>query len=312
MSGDDLSRRPDPVWLLQLQFENALELLESNGRTLRLSPEDVPLGDRTKISSLTNYCKLSRSLPSMSSQEKGEYRDEDLATELLNRLYDGEFMYTWAQDDSTFVLQVNVDDSWSSFFQERFENWMLQVVVITSDYTSSDPSAAKSQRLPRIHPSVTTILDSPQAKDLLFRAIHRFYRKHAVELLGVHREKIFQHLQRNYTLKKRFTYLIDLTIAYADAEFFTGSGDSARNVTMVGEALEGKGRFRDAALVYEDVLSGLDSGTLSNARSRVNDAHVKNFVGLAYKRAGDYSIAEKWYASSLWSDIHRRCLAPVK
>ena len=79
---------------------------------------------------------------------------------------------------------------------------------------------------------------------------------------------------------------------------------SVTRLIRVGEDLESVGRFREAALVYEDITNKLMENGLTNSSGR-NDGESRSHTGLAYKRAGMMEEAEQAYLGALKSDLKR-------
>jgi tetratricopeptide (TPR) repeat protein len=312
-----LSRAAAEEDLLSLTIDNGLKelLRDHEPRKLYLPPASEEVDTSGEESPLPsggkNFADLSRKLPRISARQDMMVftkRNKKKAKKIFEKLSEGKFAYTWAQNETSLVVRVLEDDELQELLgdtSQRLDNnntttqpYFLDVSLLTG----GDWSSLQSDESPLFR----ELFHHGQRRTLVRRVFHRFYRQHAAkDLLSVHRVKIYHQLRRHFDEAKLYAHLIDICIAFADASFTNDCDDMADHLVKVGEALETKGRFRDAAGVYKDVARGLANRTLSGAGNKSQHiAQVTAFAGLAYKRAGDLNDAEKYYVRALWQDIN--------
>jgi hypothetical protein len=132
-------------------FLQALKLLADVGQMSQLSPTDIPRGDRNRIPSNMYYAELTRDLSPPSSQEDRDFIQKEQAEEIFDKLYQGEFTCLWAQDTSSVVVKVIIDDTWSVSNCNTFgavNGWILCVILKTIDNFKGT-----GQSLTHLHPS---------------------------------------------------------------------------------------------------------------------------------------------------------------
>mmetsp|Transcript_4750 Transcript_4750/g.13294 ORF Transcript_4750/g.13294 Transcript_4750/m.13294 type:complete len:532 (-) Transcript_4750:58-1653(-) len=138
---------------------------------------------------------------------------------------------------------------------------------------------------------------------LQYRVLHRFYRTHASHLMGSIIKLIFLKLRHVYQQEEKWAELVDLALIFADACFQgphdeDASDDMTWALVQLGEALELTGRFEDAARVYEDVIKGVATKTLTNS-SNCPLHKAWDYAAVAWRRSGNLEKAQASYFRAL-------------
>jgi tetratricopeptide (TPR) repeat protein len=139
--------------------------------------------------------------------------------------------------------------------------------------------------------------DESNAEILSHHLLHIFLRLQGSILDWETVALLCTHLSTQYAplmKKKKWNYLLDLFTIRADVAFTHGFSGSRVGVslTYVAEVLESKGRFEEAADIYQNVVD-------LYAPAMNEKAKQQGHCALAFKRAGCYTASEDAYVKAL-------------
>ena len=152
--------------------------------------------------------------------------------------------------------------------------------------------------------SFQRVWTSKQQAELNLRTLHLVVRSQGCALPAQLGNTICEYLLQRYQTKKWWAEAIDCATIQADMAFnnrdapFQVGFALAKAIVAVGESLECAGKFKQAALLYDEVVKLYLTDTTTPGYSEAV-ATVSANCALAYKRAGDYSAAEKAYVDAL-------------
>jgi len=129
------------------------------------------------------------------------------------------------------------------------------------------------------------------------RILHQMLRSSGGRVAVYHMFWIADRLRSLYTEKSLWDELFDLSIVVTDLFFHHGiqNRDTAVVLAKLGECLEQKSRYLEAAEVYKQAVVYMDNENWMG----MSVGMFWTYVALAYERAGDFVSAEEYYVIAL-------------
>jgi tetratricopeptide (TPR) repeat protein len=267
-------------------------------------------GSKNKIPTDSFYGRLLR--PSLSTLPPVHSRDTfpDVCDPALKkafmRIYSGDFTLEWMIDhgrdvDTVFIAAI-IDETDDTPSSTAMQGPLIQI-MIESRRVGDDSCLGVAYGAPDGHRTFHSALRESQKEALHERLLHIFLRTNGTALNKRLFICVHEHLNGRYNTKKWYKEIVDLSIIRADVHFNKSDGSDTLlpDLVQVGEALEFIGRFREAAVLYEEIADKY----VGHYPGGHDVAHLTKFAALAYSREGDFEVSERAYVKALNTDLAR-------
>ena len=286
-------------------------------------PTVVDTQQRSLFHEMKKYSELKRpaKLPRMHSQDASFPSKK--AENYYRQMRDGTFQMRWNErwneaPDRKLHLCVLADEHARELIPEANLIEDQYVLVITlfpananfQPWESSVESGGGAFAYTRIDP-LHSLFDTSQINHLVLRVLHRFFRSHAYQLSQCYLEQMYIHLERFYRGEGWNSDWVDIGMTMTDTLLLPAYSNKSNHqyanqvyfMRNLGDALLSKGRFADAAVVWEEI--GTHWSGLSNESGTQKQHLIWADAGVAYQCAVRYGDAERCFVNALWAAVHQ-------
>jgi hypothetical protein len=287
-------------------------------------PEDHPLRNMVYAS-----MKRPAKLPKLHSEDR-DFKCR-LSKEYFMKLWSGDVEVHWkevwdrppninglylcvAADDLAHDLMSTLDPGPSPPLHHDRYVLAIRLCPIGPVRPDSDVGCSPVSNLSYDHSPLRSFYHLSQLESLMFRIMHRFYRVFAYRLSHFHLDQVHSQLKMFFVRENQwFTESLDVLMIWADVLIFVGTGIYEQQmypVLCIGKTLQAKGRFNEAAALYEDVVNHWDhlnnQGSKRHPTNAIDSTAVMKNAGTAHRHADDLVEAERCLVRAIWIDCNRQ------